>query len=337
MRTKLRALLKKYFEHQALVLMYHRVAMPASDIWGIAVSPENFEQHLQVLQKTKKVIPVKQLVEDIRNGYVRKNSVAITFDDGYVDNFTVAKPLLEKYKLPATFFITSGNLGQQAEFWWDELEYLILFSARLPRQFSMSINGNDISFDLQQEAELDEALRQKNSNWDACKDAPPTVRAALFLEVWQHLKPLPHTLQQEMLQRIRAWAGASVSAREDFRSMTEAQLKRLSKHRLFDVGAHTVSHPALAFHDKAYQQQELLENARLLKQVTSVKAAVLAYPYGNYNNVTATIAAEIGFAAAFTTEEKPVTRHSPRFRLGRIQAPNCSGPEFAALLNKPFK
>lgn len=334
MKTGLRAFIRKYFEHRALVLMYHRVAAPEADIWEIAVSPENFEQHLQVLRKTKNVIPLKDLVQDVRNGKIRKNSVAITFDDGYVDNFLVARPLLEKYGLPATFFIASGNIGAGAEFWWDEIEQLILFTKHLPRRFAMEVNGNKVNYDLEQETQLTESLRQQNSRWNACKQAPPSRRCALFFNLWQALKPLPTTTQQELLQRISVWAGAPKSARADYLSMSEAQLQELGESSLFAVEAHTVSHPALAFHNRPYQKEELLRNVQYLEEATGRKPSLLAYPYGNYNEDTVVLATETGLTAAFTTEEKPVTKHSPLFRLGRVQAKNCAAPAFTALLDQ---
>ncbi|MBF9253915.1 polysaccharide deacetylase family protein [Pontibacter sp. 172403-2] len=334
MKNRLRYLIKKYFERRAVVLMYHRVAVPEADMWKIAVSPENFEQHLQVLRKTKNVISLQDLVEDVRKGKIRKNSIALTFDDGYMDNFLVAKPLLEKYKLPATFFIASGNIGASAEFWWDELEQLILFTEHLPRHFALEINGNSIVSDLEQEAHLSESLRQLNSRWDACEEAPPSRRCALYYELWRCLKPLPEAIQQESLQRIRAWTGVPKSVRADCLSMTKAQLQELSRNKLFSVEAHTVSHPALAFHDRLYQADELLRNLQYLEETTGYRPSLLAYPYGNYNEETMALAAASGFTAAFTTEERPITKHALLYRLGRVQVKNCAAPAFTALINQ---
>jgi len=87
------------------VLMYHRIASPVNDYWQLCVSPENFEQQLQVISKYKK-------------------NILITFDDGYIDNYSNARPLLEKYQLPAIFFIATGNIDSGKEFWWDQLEQL---------------------------------------------------------------------------------------------------------------------------------------------------------------------------------------------------------------------
>ena len=176
--------------------MYHRIATPAADIWGIAVSPENFEQHLQLLRKKGNVVPLRELVKDVKQGKVRRNSIAITFDDGYADNFAVARPLLEKYQLPATFFITSGNIGKEEEFWWDELEHILLFAPQLPQIFAAVFSDSPFSFDLRAEASLTEELLQQHRSWDACDEAPPTLRARLFFTLWQQLKPLPPPEQE---------------------------------------------------------------------------------------------------------------------------------------------
>jgi peptidoglycan/xylan/chitin deacetylase (PgdA/CDA1 family) len=85
---------------------------------------------------------------------------------------------------------------------------------------------------------------------------------------------------------------------------------------------------ALAFHPEQTQEQELLENRKFLAEVIGQEVSLLAYPYGNYNEDTVAIADMVNFAAAFTTEEKPVTKRSHLHRLGRFQVKNLSGKEF---------
>ena len=58
----------------------------------------------------------------IADGKVKQNSVAITFDDGYSDNLTVAIPILEQMRLPATFFICGDAASDGESFWWERLE-----------------------------------------------------------------------------------------------------------------------------------------------------------------------------------------------------------------------
>lgn len=328
MKKRIISKLRSYFEPEALVLMYHRIVNPEADIWEIAVSPAQFEKHLQVLKKTGNVIPLKEMAVQLANRSLKRNSIAITFDDGYADNFRVAKPLLEKYGLPATFFIATGNIGRSEEFWWDELENIILFAEKLPGKFSMPVNNQLIELELGP-AELNAEMRKKHILWNACTEVPPTPRCSLFYKIWEQLKPMPYTEQQTQLQRIREWAGVRKVIRPDFRSMTLEQLKETAKSRLIDIGAHTVTHPALAFHANEFQKRELSESKAFLEETAGKEIDLLAYPYGNYSTETATLAAGLNFSAACTTEERAIGRQSDRFRLGRFQVKNQDYRQFS--------
>jgi peptidoglycan/xylan/chitin deacetylase (PgdA/CDA1 family) len=86
-----------------LVLMYHRVNTLRPDPWTTSVSPAHFVEHMEMLRALS-IRPV------------------ITFDDGYADNFEHARPILERFDMPATIFVISGMVGSPYEMWWDELE-----------------------------------------------------------------------------------------------------------------------------------------------------------------------------------------------------------------------
>lgn len=328
MRARLRYIYQKYIAPKALVLMYHRVAEPESDVWEVAVSPANFEEQLQVLEQSHHVVPLKELVKGLKRGNIKRNSIAITFDDGYVDNYLMAKPLLEKYGLPATFFITSGNVGQRKEFWWDELEHLMLFSETLPAQIDMEVAGERITFELEEEKHLNSSLRQQHKAWKACEEEPPTKRSKLFYRLWENLKPMPPDDQQAQLQKIRDWAGAGIAARPSCRSMSREQLQDLAEGELFNLGGHTVSHAALAYHAPQFQEKEIVENKYFLEEIVQNRIDLLAYPYGNYNKESIAVAGKAAFEAAFTTEEKAITNKANHLRLGRFQVKNLPAAAF---------
>lgn len=316
------------------VLMYHRVAELPSDVWRIAVSPAHFEQHLHVLRTMYTVVPLGELADAVAQQTLRKPVVAVTFDDGYVDNFLTAKPILEQYEIPATFFVASGNIGKPDEFWWDELEQLVLATPRLPAHYSGTIAQQLIAANLTTETNLTESLRQQHQHWDANTQAPPTQRAALYLELWRALQPLPHAEQQPHLQHLRQWAGVLPGCRPQYRSLTGSELLELSRNPLFTIGVHTVSHPALASHSPAYQQRELLDNQAFLRQATTQPANLVAYPYGNFSPETLAVVAQNGFAAAVTTVPHTISATSNNYALGRFQVPDAAGPQFAQLLRQ---
>lgn len=99
------------------VLMYHHVgALPsdADDIRkGLTVSGENFDAQIKFLVNNKyNVVTLEKLYELIAKGDDVSNTVTLTFDDGYDDNFNVALPIMEKYKVNGTFFVIASKIGQ---------------------------------------------------------------------------------------------------------------------------------------------------------------------------------------------------------------------------------
>ncbi|HEV7798170.1 MAG TPA: polysaccharide deacetylase family protein [Pyrinomonadaceae bacterium] len=93
------------------VLVYHSISTPVEPLLADAdISPARFESQLRWLSRWRRVVP---LAETLRASAPR-NLVAITFDDGYRDNLSVALPLLERFQLPMTLFVTAGFLGRDA-------------------------------------------------------------------------------------------------------------------------------------------------------------------------------------------------------------------------------
>ncbi|GAB2531231.1 polysaccharide deacetylase family protein [Rufibacter soli] len=319
----------------AQVLMYHRIMVPEQDVWNIQVSPQVFEEQLKVLKDNYRVIPLAEMVENMQRKALKRKSIAITFDDGYEDNYLAAKPLLEKYHLPATFFVTSGNIGTEQEFWWDSLQELILASPHLPSLFSLQIGKTRLETDLTGEEYLSASLQQKHETWKAYVQPPVSARSQLFLQLWETLRPLTWAEQQAHFQDLRAWAGIEKHCREGYRSMNAAQVQELARHPLFDLGGHTVSHAFLPAHPRERQQKELEQNKEFLQQVKGKSIDVFSYPYGGISADTEAAVREAGYQAAFTTQEKAIDPHTSPFQMGRVQVKNLGKKEFSWLLEYP--
>src|SRR5688500_17661854 len=95
--------------HRGVVLLYHRAAAGLSDPWSLSVTPRRFAEHVDVLRRHAHAA---RLVDVVRNDprATSDRAVAVTFDDGYADNFRAAKPLLERFDIPCTFFLVSGHI-----------------------------------------------------------------------------------------------------------------------------------------------------------------------------------------------------------------------------------
>ncbi len=102
----------------AVIVAFHRVH-GGEDARGLSISPDMFERHCRFFSRHFRVIALADLVKKLERGESLNRHLAITFDDGYRDNFENALPVLEKLSLPATFFVVSQWIGSEAWPWWD--------------------------------------------------------------------------------------------------------------------------------------------------------------------------------------------------------------------------
>ncbi|MCX6715038.1 MAG: polysaccharide deacetylase family protein [Candidatus Uhrbacteria bacterium] len=112
-RKTIRSLLSSAYERVS-ILLYHRIAPSATPGGLRVISPDLFEEQLRILKKDYHVISLETYVRAHVHGFdaleqkTGKHYVVITFDDGYQDNYQFAFPLLKKYNLPATFYVSTG-------------------------------------------------------------------------------------------------------------------------------------------------------------------------------------------------------------------------------------
>ena len=186
--------------------MYHRIGDPGCDPWGLAVSPERFAEHLNVLRRNARPIGLRRLAKELGEGTLKPGAVAVTFDDGYANNLYEAKPLLEHHEVPATVFVTSGMVGREREFWWDELEAILIASRELPQTLRLEIEGKTHEWGpIEFAGDILKQCRshQAQGRWKR----QPISRQAVYFSVWEKLKPLSPLTREKVLDDIRAWAG----------------------------------------------------------------------------------------------------------------------------------
>ena len=111
--------LRSYVRAGVAILGYHRLQHDGPDPLRLSVAPSRFAEHLQVIVRVGRPLALRDAVASLRSGRTPRRAIIVTFDDGYSDNLHTALPLLERHGVPATMFVTSGNLG--GEFWWDRL------------------------------------------------------------------------------------------------------------------------------------------------------------------------------------------------------------------------
>jgi peptidoglycan/xylan/chitin deacetylase (PgdA/CDA1 family) len=328
---------KRAYRAQAAILTYHRIGYTQCDPWQLVVSPECFEQQLQVLRKEWNVITLDNLVQQIKEKRLKHRSVAITFDDGYIDNYQIAQHLLKKYKLPATFYIPSQSLNTHDEYWWDELENIFLNTQTFPSTTLSSLFDNLDNYDLTNEKELTPEIFGKHKAWNGSVD-PPTTRASLYIKLWPILKALSQEERAKALISLRQWAGLiSQTQRPDYLTMNLTQAQELAAEDLFTIGGHTSTHPSIPTLSIDGQKQELEESKRQLELSLKETIRHFAYPFGDFSDVTENILRECGYESAVTTQFTTINNKSNIFALGRFQVNNWDAKEFQRNLDQWMK
>jgi peptidoglycan/xylan/chitin deacetylase (PgdA/CDA1 family) len=263
--------------------------------------------------------------------------VVVTFDDGYADNLHNAKPLLERYGIPATVFLTTGYVGSEREFWWDELERLLLKPGTLPKVLHLRVNGSTYQWKLSEAARYSEDTSRRHQRWRAWKDAPPSSRQRLYLSLWQLLGTLGEGERQRVLDELREWAAVQPVGRPIHRPLSLEEVLALKQGQLIEVGAHTVTHPTLSALPPDAQRDEIQGSKAELERVLGDPVTSFAYPHGgrsDYAAETVDIVREAGFACACSNSAGIVGQPSDRFRLPRIHVQDWDREEFARRLSR---
>ena len=213
--------LKNRFGSKAAILLYHRVAELTTDPQLMSVSPQRFAMQLECLSRNYQVVSLKTMVEDLKDeGKVVDRVVALTFDDGYADNFFNAKSLLEAYNVSATVFVSTGHIGENREFWWDELERILLQPSTVPATLRLKVNGHFCEWDLGDAALYSDEDYTRYCSWNVTRKENPTARQRLYRILCQMLRPLREGEREGVLEQLRSWAEVDPVGRHTHRCLT---------------------------------------------------------------------------------------------------------------------
>jgi peptidoglycan/xylan/chitin deacetylase (PgdA/CDA1 family) len=279
----------------SLVLLYHRVATVPHDPWGLCVRPAHFEEHLAVLARRRVVGPLAELVAAVARGRRQARRVVLTFDDGYAEVASRAVPALERHGLPATVFVTTDAIDGEREFWWDELERIVL---------------------------------------DRQVGAGNAERIELYHALHTSLARLGPTARRACLARLLEWAGEAPLPRQSHRPLDVAGVRVLAASPCVTLGAHSVHHPYLSRLPEAEQRAEVVESRRRLEDVSGRPVVDFAYPHGDHDQRTIALVRAAGYRSACSTHAATAWARSDVFALPRVEAPDVDGEAFARWLDQ---
>jgi peptidoglycan/xylan/chitin deacetylase (PgdA/CDA1 family) len=320
LRAVSRRLVPKVWRKPApTILMYHRIAEPPYDPWGLAVSPAYFTDQLRSLTQSRKLVHMDRLVEGLCCGGLTGQEVAITFDDGYVDSLTMGKPILERAAAPATVFITTDRLGAAREFWWDELAHMCLGgTTAIDAGFEIAGQRLHVSLPARTSA--------VSSGW-FWSDPPTDDRERTYLMLSKALQRLDDGTREAAMQTLREHFGEPL-ARAASLPMRREDVGTLMAGGLIRVGGHSQAHLPLTALSADAKRHQIEQCKRELEELTQGSVSGFAYPFGDRDDEAKALTKEAGYSWAVSTHSAVVdAKDCDLFDLPRLQVRNWTGTE----------
>lgn len=265
-----------------LVLDYHRIGNSEDDLFDPGLFEATADQLNNQISYLKRHVSLVTLEEALGfiEGTIKEKSrhcrALLTFDDGYLDNYKIAYPILRSHGVQGVFFVVTNMVGSRQLPWWDHIAYLLKtaqrrrFSLRYPSALEVDIDENGLT----------ESLRNVLKLYKLPGNSDPERFIRELAEEARGSEP-PGTAR-----RFLNW--------DEAREMTRGGMV---------IGSHTHSHTVLSQLQPEEQYKELCESRTILNEQLGVEANVLAYPVGartSFTGKTQLLARQAGYRAAFS-------------------------------------
>jgi peptidoglycan/xylan/chitin deacetylase (PgdA/CDA1 family) len=260
----------------ARILYYHRVN-DDGDPFFPAISTVLFRREMEFLARNYRVVSLDHVMNHL-DGEVSETVMAITFDDGYQDNFTQAFPILQRLGIPATIFLTTGSIDSREPLWFEQLSLALKKTER--EELSLEMNPA-MHFSIRT---LEERLDCNN-------------------RVHETLRYLPDVERRRWLEIIHRSLGVKHDRERHDKMLTWEQIRLMRSHRI-EFGGHTVSHPFLSRVPDDEAEREISGCKTRIENKLQCPVAYFAYPNGHEPDVSRANRDTIyraGYRAAVTT------------------------------------
>jgi len=295
------AMRRKLTGSQVAILMYHRI-VTTGDNWSLnGLSTDAFERQLAYIIRNYEVIPLEQLAGCLANGDWPAKAVVITFDDGYKDNFRNAFPLLKKYNMPATIFLTTGCIDTGELLWFDKVGYALWHTSK--KEICLGKLGR---YNL---GLPEHKIDSRNKIVRALKTMPEEEKLPAVLSLIEKCAvSIPEDQGKTIMlswDEVREMAAGGVS-----------------------FGAHGVSHAILTNVSREQSEKEISQSKAEIETRVSKQVSAFSYPNGNCSPELMALVRENGSSCAVSS--KPyVGRRSVKpgdnpFALNRMETRDLS-------------
>lgn len=287
----------------AFILMYHRVINDFNDIKypiqpGMYVTGDSLEKQLQVLSKKYNIISLVELLEKYYSGRNVNNCCAITFDDGWIDNYFNAVPILDKFNTPASFFLATDYIDSNKWFWSEHISYFI----------------SNVEHSVQRE--MINQLKLPNNlleHWWSKKDNGDKIT-----QIVKMIKYLKEDIKQSLIVEVEIFNKKLIIDKPLF--MKKTQIIDMNKNTNYDFFPHTHNHEVLTTLNIKDIEFEVKNSKRIIQELTDTKQDLLvfSYPSGRTNSIIKNVLIKNGFEYAVVTTRGKILTSKNKMEINRI-------------------
>ena len=299
-KTGLLRLTQRVHKNYLTVLNYHRVNYTDGDTFkpNISATPQAFAEQMNLVSQWFNVVSSDDVVAWLKGERsLPSHAALITFDDGYLDNYLHAFPILAEHDFPALIFLTTDHIDKDSPFFWDLIAYCF-YHTKIDR-LSMSNIGDFF--------------------WDTPSQLDTVVRE--FTEI---VKRLPQNEKQKLINELPESLGVSI-AQNTFRNlmMSWDQVRELNS-RGIEFGGHTMTHPILTQVSASQARSEIVGAKKRIEKELGKPISCFAYPNGqpdDFNISVTQMVAQAKYQAAYTLVNGPASYESVKdapFEIRRI-------------------
>jgi peptidoglycan/xylan/chitin deacetylase (PgdA/CDA1 family) len=285
-------IIRRVRQPSLFVITYHRVLPRPDPLLDGEPDVAAFHWQMALLSKCFNVMPLYDALRALDEGRLPPRTICVTFDDGYRSVHDLALPILRKFNLPATVFVTTSYIGGKGGNMWNDR--IINAVQSLP----------------------DGILDLTDIGLGSYPLTSVETRHAAVLRVTEAGKYLPPDERDSLIQRLDRMGGNTPVP-----LMLEPEMLVTLERNGVELGGHTISHPILTSLDDERARHEIGGGKRELEAMTGKPARLFAYPNGkpgdDFDARHVAMVREAGFSAAFTTAIGAVTADHGRFELPR--------------------
>ncbi len=297
--TGLHSIPWKYIPNGVYVFNYHRIGERNScqfDREVFSCSTRAFEEQCLFIKNNFQVISLEELETIINNNKQHENRYAVfTFDDGYIDNFTEAFPVLKKHGISASFYVATDFVGSELIPWWDEIAYILRLSCGSSYQLPSKATVYNLELN-NLEAVISRII------YDAKR-----LKSVTVLEVLDDIRA-------KFPEEARSISNVNQQLFMDWEQLCEMTSAGMN------IGSHTLSHQMLSQLSLELQERELKVSKEIIEKNIPALVSSVVYPVGRkhcYTSDTCRLAALLGYKFGFNNEPGRITSKSNSHDLNR--------------------